>query len=291
MFPPIKRKAELMVDMTEHITGPRGEKGCQGLRGAKGKPGVMGPQGEPGPQGPMGKPGQKGEKGERGWRGLYGDIGTPGMIKGIKGHPGVSVSNTFCIYFIQTITEMLLTHLLYLLSHYQGDKGLKGHRGLSGEKGERGIPATAGEKGDRGQKGDRGVMGEQGPRGEPGARGKTGLKGSIGPIGELGHPGVVGLPGLPGAPGLPGQVYILPGLQGDLGSIGPSAPCGCPQVQSSQRPLDNVLMVFVADGEKEMRRMRGENVMVLRTDRRALYIYTDSQWMNVLEGRRLHTDI
>ncbi|MEQ2308387.1 hypothetical protein AMECASPLE_027768 [Ameca splendens] len=81
MFPPIKRKAEMMVDMTEHITGPRGEKGCRGLRGAKGKPGVMGPQGEPGPQGPLGKPGQKGEKGERGWRGLYGDIGTPGMIK------------------------------------------------------------------------------------------------------------------------------------------------------------------------------------------------------------------
>ncbi|XP_035994709.1 acetylcholinesterase collagenic tail peptide isoform X1 [Fundulus heteroclitus] len=257
MFPPIKRKAELMVDMTEHITGPIGEKGCRGPRGAKGKPGVMGPQGEPGPQGPLGKPGQKGEKGERGWRGLYGDIGTPGMIKGIKGHPG-----------------------------FRGDKGLKGYRGPRGEKGEPGIPGTTGEKGDQGQKGDRGLMGEQGPRGEPGARGKIGLKGSIGPTGEVGHRGVAGLHGLPGEPGLPGQVHILPGMQGDSGSRGPPAPCSCPKVQSPQSPLDNVLMVFVADGEKEMRRLRAENVMVLRTDRRALYIYTDSQWMNVLEGRR-----
>lgn len=31
-----------------------------------------------------------------------------------------------------------------------------------------------------------------------------------------------------------------------------------------------------------MRRLRGDNVMVLRTDRRALYIYTESQWINVL---------
>ncbi|XP_008436065.1 collagen alpha-1(XXII) chain-like isoform X1 [Poecilia reticulata] len=143
MFPPIKHKAELMVDMTEHVTGPTGEKGCRGLRGAKGKPGVTGPKGEPGPQGPLGKPGQKGEKGERGWRGLYGDIGTPGMIKGSKGHPGL-----------------------------RGDKGLKGHRGPTGEKGKRGIPGTAGEQGHPGQKGDRGLMGEVGTRGEPGARGK-----------------------------------------------------------------------------------------------------------------------
>lgn len=42
------------------------------------------------------------------------------------------------------------------------------------------------------------------------------------------------------------------------------------------------LQIFIADGEKAMRRLRGENVMVLRTDRRALYIYTDSQWINVL---------
>lgn len=31
-----------------------------------------------------------------------------------------------------------------------------------------------------------------------------------------------------------------------------------------------------------MRRLRGDNVMVLRTDRRALYIYTEAQWINVL---------
>ncbi|XP_043987038.1 collagen alpha-2(VI) chain-like isoform X2 [Gambusia affinis] len=176
MFPPIKHKAELMVDMTEHITGPAGEKGCRGLRGAKGKPGVTGSKGEPGPQGPLGKPGQKGEKGERGWRGLYGDIGTPGMIKGSKGHPGL-----------------------------RGDKGLKGHRGPTGEKGERGIPGTAGEQGHLGQKGDRGLMGEQGTRGEAGARGKMGFKGSMGPAGEQGNPGTAGLPGLHGEPGLPGQ--------------------------------------------------------------------------------------
>lgn len=42
------------------------------------------------------------------------------------------------------------------------------------------------------------------------------------------------------------------------------------------------LQVFVADGEKAMRRLRVENVMVLRTDKKALYIYTESQWINVL---------
>lgn len=31
-----------------------------------------------------------------------------------------------------------------------------------------------------------------------------------------------------------------------------------------------------------MRRLRAENAMVLRTDRRALYIYVESQWINVL---------
>lgn len=42
------------------------------------------------------------------------------------------------------------------------------------------------------------------------------------------------------------------------------------------------LQIFVADGEKVMRRLRIENVMVLRTDRKALYIYSESQWINVL---------
>lgn len=42
------------------------------------------------------------------------------------------------------------------------------------------------------------------------------------------------------------------------------------------------LQVFVADGEKAMRRLRVENVMVLHTDKKALYIYTESQWINVL---------
>lgn len=46
------------------------------------------------------------------------------------------------------------------------------------------------------------------------------------------------------------------------------------------------LQVFIADGERQMRRLRGENVMVLRTDRRALYIYTESQWINVLVTRK-----
>ncbi|XP_054915803.1 acetylcholinesterase collagenic tail peptide-like [Poeciliopsis prolifica] len=98
----------------------------------------------------------------------------------------------------------------------------------------------------------------------------------MGPAGEQGDPGAAGLHGLHGEPGLPGQVYILPGLQGDSGSRGPPTPCSCPRGQSSQSPLDNVLTVFIADGEKEMRRLRAENVMVLRTDRRSLFIYTDS---------------
>ncbi|XP_045911093.1 collagen alpha-1(X) chain-like isoform X2 [Micropterus dolomieu] len=247
LFPTVKRKAELMVDITEHITGLKGEKGCRGTRGPKGQPGVMGPEGEPGTQGYMGQPGQKGEKGDRGWRGLYGDIGTPGMIK--------------------------------------GDKGMKGHRGPSGETGERGTTGAPGEKGDPGLRGDAGRRGEQGPRGKPGGRGTMGLMGSRGPTGKLGRPGPAGLRGRTGEPGLPGQVYILPGLQGDAGNRGPPAKCNCSQVQSPQRLLGRVPTIFIADGERQMRRLRGENVMVLRTDREALYIYTESQWINVLIQR------
>ncbi|KAM7380180.1 hypothetical protein PAMP_003493 [Pampus punctatissimus] len=189
-----------------------------------------------------------GEKGNRGWRGLYGDIGTPGMIK--------------------------------------GDKGVKGDRGLSGEMGERGIAGEPGEKGDPGQRGKAGPKGEQGPRGEPGDRGNMGLKGYRGPTGKLGDSGPVGLPGLTGEPGRPGRVYILPGLQGDTGSQGPLARCNCSQVQTPQGQWDKVQTIFIADGEKQMRRLRGQNVMVLRTDRQALYIYAESQWINVLEAPR-----
>ncbi|XP_076603726.1 acetylcholinesterase collagenic tail peptide-like [Chaetodon auriga] len=78
-----------------------------------------------------------------------------------------------------------------------------------------------------------------------------------------------------------GAVYILPGLQGDEGNRGPSAKCNCSQVQTS----DRVKTIFIADGEKQMRRLRGENVMVLRTDRKALYIYAGSQWINVLDPK------
>ncbi|XP_044222170.1 acetylcholinesterase collagenic tail peptide-like [Thunnus albacares] len=112
-----------------------------------------------------------------------------------------------------------------------------------------------------------------------------GLKGHRGPTGKQGHPGPVGLPGLTGDPGRPGQEYILPGLQGDTGSQGPSATCNCSQVQTPQQQWDNVQAIFIADGEKQMRRLRGQNVMVLRTDRQALYIYAESQWINVLEPR------
>nr|XP_046259345.1 acetylcholinesterase collagenic tail peptide-like [Scatophagus argus] len=113
-----------------------------------------------------------------------------------------------------------------------------------------------------------------------------GLKGSRGPAGKLGRPGSAGLPGLTGEPGQPGQVYILPGLQGDTGNRGPSATCNCSQVQTPKRQLNTVRTIFIADGEKQMRRLRGENVMVLRTDRKALYIYTESQWINVLDYPR-----
>ncbi|XP_054871538.1 acetylcholinesterase collagenic tail peptide-like isoform X2 [Amphiprion ocellaris] len=199
----------------------------------------------------------KGEKGDRGWRGLYGDIGTPGMIKGFKGRKG-----------------------------FRGDKGVKGKRGLSGQKGEPGITAPPGEKGDPGQWGDAGQRGEAGSRGEPGARGTVGLKGPHGPTGQSGHPGPAGLPGLTGDPGLPGQVFVLPGLPGEPGSPGPAAECSCSQVHTSQRLKDRIQTVFIADGEKEMRKLRSENVVVLRTDRKALYIYTESQWINVLEDPR-----
>ncbi|CAK6967635.1 acetylcholinesterase collagenic tail peptide-like [Scomber scombrus] len=256
MFPPLKHKAELMVDITEYITGPKGEKGCRGPRGPQGEPGVKGPDGEVGRVGTMGQTGEEGEKGDRGWRGLYGDIGTPGMIKGSKGQKG-----------------------------FKGNKGLKGDRGLSGEMGDRGIAGEPGEKGDWGQLGKPGLRGELGPRGKTADRGTMGSKGSRGPTGKQGHLGQVGRPGLNGQPGRPGQVYVLSGLLGDTGSQGPSATCNCSQVRTRQQQWDNVQSIFIADGERQMRRLRGQNVMVLRTDRQALYIYAESQWINVLDPR------
>uniref|UniRef100_A0A3Q3GJA8 Acetylcholinesterase collagenic tail peptide-like n=1 Tax=Labrus bergylta TaxID=56723 RepID=A0A3Q3GJA8_9LABR len=260
LFPTIKQKAELMVDLTEHITGPKGETGCRGPRGRKGKPGVTGPEGEPGSQGVLGQAGQMGDKGERGWRGLYGDIGTPGMMKGEKGRRG-----------------------------FRGEQGLKGRRGLSGEMRERGLAGRPGEKGDPGQWGDPGQRGEQGPRGPTGVRGSLGLKGAQGPTGKQGHPGPAGLHGLTGDPGLPGQVLILPGLQGDEGDGGPSAKCNCSKVQTPKPQKGRVNTIFIANGERQMRRLRGENVMVLRTDRNSLYIYSDSQWINVLVNTAAET--
>ncbi|XP_059198340.1 acetylcholinesterase collagenic tail peptide-like [Centropristis striata] len=241
VFPTVKRQAELMVDITELITGLKGEKGCRGPRGPRGPPGVTGPAAEPGAQGPLGQLGPKGEKGDRGWRGLYGDIGTPGMIKGSKGRKG-----------------------------FRGEKGVKGTRGARGETG------------DPGQWGDAGQRGEPGPRGEPGSRGGLGFKGSQGLAGKPGHSGPAGLSGQTGDPGLPGQVYVLPGLQGDSGEPGPVATCNCSKVQTPKPLKDRVQTIFVADGERQMRRLRGENVMVLRTDKKALYIYSQSQWINVL---------
>ncbi|KAM3607091.1 uncharacterized protein V6R79_001629 [Siganus canaliculatus] len=165
---------------------------------------------------------------------------------------------------------------------FRGEKGVKGRRGARGEKGERGIAGEPGQTGDPGQRGHTGLRGEQGARGKPGARGMTGLKGSHGPTGRLGHPGAAGQPGLNGERGLRGQVYVLSGLQGDTGSPGPPAKCNCSQVQSPERLLDGLPTIFIADGERQMRRLRGENVMVLRKDRKALYIYTDSQWIDAL---------
>ncbi|CAB1426803.1 unnamed protein product [Pleuronectes platessa] len=253
MIPPVKWKAEIMFDITEHITGPRGEKGCRGPRGPKGEPGVKGPEGEAGTQGVMGQAGQQGEKGLRGWRGLYGHIGAPGMIKGSKGNKGS-----------------------------RGDKGMKGTQGPKGETSERGVAGRPGEKGNAGVRGDPGLRGGQGHRGRAGGRGAVALKGSRGPPGKPGHRGAAGRSGLTGDAGRPGQVYVLSGLHGDTGDSGPSAKCECSQVQTPEQPLDRVQTVFLADGEKQMRRLRGENVMVLRTDRRALYIYSESQWINIL---------
>ncbi|KAG8000950.1 Acetylcholinesterase collagenic tail peptide, partial [Nibea albiflora] len=157
-----------------------------------------------------------------------------------------------------------------------GEKGEKGNKGVKGRRG------ASGEMGDSGQWGDPGLKGEEGNRGEPGGRGNMGLRGTHGQTGKQGHPGSAGLPGQTGEPGRPGQVYVLPGLQGDMGDPGSSAKCNCSQVQSPKQLWDNVQVIFIADGEKQMRRLRAENVMVLRTDRRALYIYSESQWINVL---------
>eukprot|EP00064_Thunnus_orientalis_P014117 superscaffoldBa00002411_g14158 len=266
LFPPIKRKADLM-----------------------GQPGVVGPDGEEGRPGAMGQSGEKGQKGDRGWRGLYGDIGTPGMIK-------LSLSTLYNRNLVRRATSIPGRSIPPFApgvppsalqgskgrKGFKGDNGVKGDIGLSGEMGDRGIAGERGQKGDPGRWGKPGVRGEQGPRADPGDRGTTGLKGHRGPTGKQGHPGPVGLPGLTGDPGRPGQEYILPGLQGDTGSQGPSATCNCSQVQTPQQQWDNVQAIFIADGEKQMRRLRGQNVMVLRTDRQALYIYAESQWINVL---------
>ncbi|XP_059930678.1 acetylcholinesterase collagenic tail peptide-like [Gadus macrocephalus] len=93
LFPPFSRKEELMVDITDQITGLNGDKGCRGTRGQQGKPGPSGSPGETGSPGSMGPP-MKGKRGERGWRGLYGDVGTPGFIKGRAGNKGATVSTT-----------------------------------------------------------------------------------------------------------------------------------------------------------------------------------------------------
>ncbi|XP_034002688.1 collagen alpha-2(IX) chain-like [Trematomus bernacchii] len=259
VFPTVKRQEELMVDITELITGPKGAKGCRGPRGRKGPPGVRGPEAEHGVQGAIGQPGPKGEKGNRGWRGLYGDIGTPGMIKGSKGGKG-----------------------------FRGEKGVRAKRGPAGEM--RFIHTfdllAVLLQGDPGQRGGAAPRGEPGPRGDPGARGPSGLKGSSGSSGRLGHPGSAGRSGLTGDPGLPGQVYVLPGLQGDAGEGGAAATCNCSEGERPKPSIDKVQTIFLADGERQMRRLRGKNVMVLRTDRNALFIYSDSQWVNVLEDSR-----
>ncbi|XP_053733648.1 acetylcholinesterase collagenic tail peptide-like [Synchiropus splendidus] len=137
-------------------------------------------------------------------------------------------------------------------------------------------------------------MGEQGPRGDPGCRGTMGLKGPRGPPGTRGHAGPVGVPGLTGEPGLPGQVFILQGPVGDTGGPGPSGVCNCSRVQTPVSQRNEIHTIYVADGNRQMRRLRGENVMVLRTDKQKLYIYSDSHWIDVLlpaaASRLLNTD-
>ncbi|KAF0026915.1 hypothetical protein F2P81_021652 [Scophthalmus maximus] len=109
------------------------------------------------------------------------------------------------------------------------------------------------------------ITGARGEKGQKGGRGWRGLYGDIGTPGMIkGECGVAGAPGEKGDLGLRGD----PGLRGEQG----------PRADPGGRGP----MVFVADGERQMRRLRGENVMVLRTDRRALYIYSESQWINVL---------
>ncbi|KAM9803016.1 uncharacterized protein ACBT44_015047 isoform 2-T2 [Syngnathus typhle] len=253
LFPPLKQRAELMVDIRANITGPKGEKGCRGARGPKGQAGVMGAEGAAGKRGSTGPSGPQGEKGYRGWRGLKGETGSPCLMMGSTGQTGL-----------------------------RGDKGFKGDTGPRGAPGDPGITGRCGEKGDGGLWGEPGPNGMQGSRGEPGGRGITGLKGSTGPTGKMGYPGLVGLPGLPGEPGLPGQVYVLAGQQGEPGSRGPSVPCSCTRDRTPESLPDRVQTIFIADGDTMMRKLQGENVMVLRTDKQALYIYIEAQWIDVL---------
>ncbi|XP_047457376.1 acetylcholinesterase collagenic tail peptide-like [Mugil cephalus] len=138
-------------------------------------------------------------------------------------------------------------------------------------------------QGDTGQWGDAGPRGEPGLRGKPGGRGTVGLKGSGGPTGQVGQPGPAGFAGLTGEPGLHGQVFVLPGQQGDSGSQGPPVACSCSRTPLQMDTVQTIGQIFIADNEKEMRRLRAENVMVLRTDRKTLYIYAESQWVNILE--------
>uniref|UniRef100_A0A3P9N8M6 Solute carrier family 35 member C2 n=1 Tax=Poecilia reticulata TaxID=8081 RepID=A0A3P9N8M6_POERE len=153
-------------------------------------------QGAPGPPGPIGKPGPRGEKGDKGEQGSKGEVGPPGKAgfegglgpvgsigprgitvqgkigppgargeKGDPGRPGVQVS---------PLPAEISLSPPFLLSVFQGIRGVEGNIGSPGITGTRGFQGLPGYPGPVGERGPSGLVG---PTGLPGNKGERGEKG------------------------------------------------------------------------------------------------------------------
>uniref|UniRef100_A0A8C9MIR1 Collagen type V alpha 1 chain n=1 Tax=Serinus canaria TaxID=9135 RepID=A0A8C9MIR1_SERCA len=140
-------------------------------------------------------------QGDPGPAGLPGKDGPPGLrgFPGERGLPGPIVSTT-CLVPPAGNSQLLQTHLKFVLLFSQGPPGPPGPRGPSGPPGA------------------------DGPQGPPGGIGNPGA------VGEKGEPGESGEPGLPGEVGLPvsapwerhgcaGELWVWMGQQGLHGPV------------------------------------------------------------------------
>uniref|UniRef100_A0A8C7WC11 Procollagen, type V, alpha 1 n=1 Tax=Oncorhynchus mykiss TaxID=8022 RepID=A0A8C7WC11_ONCMY len=172
--------------ITQHFSGPRGE------RGPRGPTGKAGPKGTSGSDGPPGPPGERGLPGPQGPTGFPGPKGPP-----VRPPPQTNDNTTHSGPTGET-----------------GPMGERGHPGPPGPPGEQGLPGSAGKEGAKGDPGPAGPAGKDGP---PGLRGFPGERGLPGPVGEKGPQGPAGRDGIQGPVGLPGPAGPLgaPGEDGD----------------------------------------------------------------------------